>query len=258
MVGLLRVVHDRVAVLTLDRPDRLNTLTVELMGVLIDELDRCSRDEDVWVVLLTGAGERAFCAGVDLSELRSTDSASGVPAGAVRDRALALFEAVLGCAKPVVAAVNGVAVGAGFELALAADIRIAAAGTRFGLPESKRGLGATFGSLQLPRLVPRGVAYEMLYTGELMTAEDALRWGLLNRVLPGHELAAYALGFCTELTRNAPLSLQRYRAMIRNGAALPIDEAVLLSVGPDPYTSSDHVEGIAAFLEKRPPVWMGR
>src|SRR5690349_19464265 len=105
MVGLLRVVHDRVAVLTLDRPDRLNTLTVELMGMLIDELDRCSRDEDVWVVLLTGSGERAFCAGVDLSELRSTDSASGVPAGAVRDRALALFEAVLGCAKPVVAAV---------------------------------------------------------------------------------------------------------------------------------------------------------
>jgi enoyl-CoA hydratase len=258
MTDLVTTVRDRIATLTLDRPERLNALTSKLMGELTAELERCSRDDDVWIVLITGTGKRAFCAGVDLTELRPGGGKAGVTAVAMRDRALALFEAVLDCAKPVVVSLNGVTVGAGFELALAADIRLAAAGARLGLPEAKRGLGAAFGSQLLARLVPRGVAYEMLYTGELMTAEDAMRWGLVNRVLPGDQLAAGALAFCRSLTLNAPLSLQRYRIMIRHGAELPIQEAVRLSVGPDPYTSRDQEEGVAAFLDKRDPQWQAR
>jgi enoyl-CoA hydratase len=165
---------------------------------------------------------------------------------------------VLDFGKPVIAAINGWAMGGGCELALACDLRLAAETAHLGLPESKRGMGATFGAQLLPRLVPAAIAYEMLYTGEAVTAQQAERWGLVNRCVPSEELLEQASALARVLVERAPLTLRRYRAVIRQGRDLPLAAALRLDSGPDPYSSADRVEGVAAFVENRPPVWQAR
>ena len=168
------------------------------------------------------------------------------------------FEVILECAKPTVAAVFGWAMGGGCELALACDVRIAADDLRIGMPETKRGLGANFGSVVLPRVVPLGLAYQMLYTGEPLPAEDALRWGLVQSVVPRAELAARSEELVRSIVANAPLTNQRYKAMITKGRDLPVAAALRLNAGPNPYLSEDRREGVAAFLERRTPNWEAR
>jgi enoyl-CoA hydratase len=168
------------------------------------------------------------------------------------------FEVIMECGKPTVAAVFGWAMGGGCELALACDIRIAADDLRIGMPEAKRGLGANFGSVVLPRVVPLGLAYQMLYTGEPLDAEAALRWGLVQEVVPRAELVGRAEALIRSIVANAPLTTQRYKAMISKGRDLPVSAALRLNVGPNPYLSEDRKEGVAAFLEKRPPKWQAR
>ncbi|QGK70619.1 enoyl-CoA hydratase/isomerase family protein [Allosaccharopolyspora coralli] len=256
--GLVVSVQDHVARVVLDRPGRLNALSSDLRTALVDAFDRFETDEDVWVVLLTGTGDRAFCAGLDLKELDERRDGGTPGELLMRGTGRNVFETVLECSKPVVAALNGWALGAGCELALACDIRLAAEHARIGMPEAKRGLGANFGSQMLTRIVPRGVAFEMLYTGEPIGTEQALHWGLVNHVFPPEQLDAEATAFAQGLASNAPLSLRRYKAMIGKGSELPLSAALRLSAGPNPYDSEDRKEGVRAFTEKRPPRWQAR
>jgi enoyl-CoA hydratase len=256
--GLRTRVEDRVAWLTLDRPERMNALSRGLIADLVETFDRLETDDDVWVVVLTGSGRRAFSAGVDLKEQRAGDLAGQGFRHPMKGTSRNVFEVVLDFGKPVIAAINGWAMGGGCELALACDLRLAAETAHLGLPESKRGMGATFGAQLLPRLVPAAIAYEMLYTGEPVTAQQAERWGLVNRCVPPEELLEQAAALARVLVERAPLTLRRYRAVVRQGRDLPLSAALRLDSGPDPYSSADRVEGIAAFLENRPPVWRAR
>ena len=138
---------------------------------------------------------------------------------------------------------------------MACDLRIAADDLQIAMPEAKRGMGANFGSQVLARVVPQAIAYQMLYTGEPLDASEARHWGLVNRVVPRAELAAEAEALVRSIVANAPLTTQRYKAMIGRGRELPLAAALRLNVGPNPYTSQDRVEGVAAFLEKRTPNW---
>ena len=267
--GLIVEVRDKVAYATIDRPERLNAISVGLADDLVDAFDAFSADRDVWAVVLSATGERAFCAGADLKDMGAADTAragsGGGRSGGRRPGAVPMtgsrrnfFEVILECAKPTVASVFGWAMGGGCELAIACDVRIAADDLRIGMPEAKRGLGANFGSVVLPRVVPLGVAYQMLYTGEPLDAAAALHWGLVQQVVPRAELAERTEALVRSIVANAPLTTQRYKAMITKGRDLPTSAALRLNAGPNPYLSEDRKEGVAAFLEKRTPNWQAR
>ena len=255
--GLVVETRGHVRVLTLDRPERRNALSTALQNDLVEELLACSEEPDVRAVVLTGNGP-SFCSGLDLKEIRELDQRGERFRSPMHRPARALFEVVTQTFVPVIAAINGPAVAGGFELALACDIRIAAPGVPMGLPEAKIGMGANFASVLLPKRIPPGIALEMLFTGDNIPSEDAARWGLVNRVVPADDLLAEALGLAERIAANAPVSIRRMKETVIKSLDLPLWQALRLEVGPDPYTSDDRREGIAAHLEKRPPRWTGR
>lgn len=247
-----------VAVLTIDRPHVRNAMDEAAFDEIVRAMIEVDENPRIRAAVLTGAGEQAFSSGRDLKEraTRDSDTNSRGVRHPMRDFRRNAFESVWDCRKPTIAAVNGDAVGGGFEIALACDLRVSAAHARFSLPEAKRGLGAAFGSTILARTVPSAIYYEWVYLGEFISAAELQRWGLLNRVTEGAPLPV-ALEMATEIATRAPLSIARFKATLNRGRELPVAAALRADFHPDPYTSQDRVEGVAAFAEKRAPRWTG-
>jgi enoyl-CoA hydratase/carnithine racemase len=248
--------EEHVATISLNRPEKFNALSAAQMRALVEAFETVHHDPDVWVVILRAEGSRAFCAGRDLAEVSASDATEGVPdSQPMRGVERNLFEVITECSKPVIAAIFGHTLGGGAELALASDIRIAADDLAIGFPEVRRGFGANFASVMLPRLIPWGAANDLLYTGRTLSASEALAIHLVNQVVPREELDAAAQVYAADLVANAPLTLRRYKAMGMKSQGLPLAAALRLDAAPNPYLSADRREGVAAFLEKRPARW---
>jgi enoyl-CoA hydratase/carnithine racemase len=249
-----------VAYVTLDRPERMNALDAHSHAELIEIFDDFERDDSAWLAIITGAGDRAFCAGNDLKATAEA-SANGVK----RVDAGARFAAITRgyhCPKPLIAAVNGVAAGGGFEIALACDLVIAADTARFGLPEPRVGLIAGAGGIhRLTRQIPLKHAMGMLLTGRLVSAEEGHRLGFVNEVVPAAELMRAAQRWASQILECSPLLVQLTKESARDGFGLPVDDALARDWEqriPRMLASQDYVEGPKAFAEKRTPVWAGR
>jgi enoyl-CoA hydratase len=244
-----------VRLLRLNRPDRRNAMTRSLMAAISAAVLEADEDQEVRVIVLTGTGDAAFCAGADLKEMSGND-ASGTRYRSPMNRVdRSVFEVVLEAKKPTIAALNGSAVAGGFELSLACDLRISHAAAQFGLPETKIGMGANFGSVLLPRRIAPGLALEMLYTGDYIDAAEAYRLGLLNRVVERDEVLPHCLALAHKIAANAPISVRRVKAVALRGMDMPVAVALRQDPGVNPYLSDDRKEGIRARLEKRKPVW---
>ena len=253
--------RDHVATVTLNRPEVLNAIHPPMAEELADAWERIRDDDSVWVGVLTGSGTRAFCAGADLkwraeageaARSHNRAEASGVARGFQRGR---------DCYKPLLAVVNGYAVGGGLELVLGCDLVVAAEHAQLGLPEARRGLLADAGGIhKLVRRLPWSAAMQLILTGELISAEEARRIGLVNQVVPAEGLQAAAEQWVEAILACAPLSLQAGKEAAARGLELPLWEAVntRFPLAERMYESEDFIEGPKAFAEKRKPVWKGK
>ena len=249
-------VQDRIATLTVNRPDKLNALNATLIGELGAAIDEMQTRDDVGGIILTGAG-RAFIAGADIAELSGISALEGKR---LARRGQEIFRRFELSPKPTVAAVNGFALGGGCELAMACQIRIASDAAKFGQPEVKLGLIPGYGGTQrLPRLVGRGRALQLLLTGEMIDAQEAFRIGLVNRVVAPEQLLAAATAMIQQMLMNAPLGIAACIDVLDRGLEMPLDDALVLEATQFGVlaATSDTAEGTRAFLEKRPPRFSG-
>lgn len=254
----------RTAVLTLNRPDAMNAMNMELRLELNRRWTEFRDDPDLWVAIVTGAGEKAFCAGADLKEIGAfykSLTPSERRAKWETEPGIGGITHNLDIEKPIIAAINGHCLAGGLEFALACDIRIASEDAVFGLTEVQWGIIPGAGGTQrLPRLVPFGRALEMLMTAEKIDAEEAYRIGLVNRVVKPADLMSCALSVAERICRNGPLAVRLVKEAAWRGIEMPLSEGLRLEQFLAEYArqSEDALEGPSAFVEKRAPVFKGR
>jgi len=256
-VSLVWEQHHRVAVIRLNRPEAMNAIDPPTRRQLGEAWERVARDDSVWVTVLTGTGDRAFCAGVDLK----APADEVAPLGVILSRgARPGLSAGMQIPKPIIAAVNGHAIGGGLELALASDIRICSENATFGLGEVKiASIPASGGTQLLPRAVPPAVAMKMLLTGEPIDAAEALRVGLVSDVTPVGRVMDLAMDIADRICRNGPLAVRAAKLAASSSYTLPLTEGLRLEslLWALLHDTEDRQEGRQAFRERRPPTFKG-
>lgn len=246
-----------VAVITLNRPDVLNALNAEAKHELSQALDELDKNRAVRAIVLTGGGEKAFSAGADINELKALDAQSGM------ERALSgqkLSKQIERLGKPVIAAINGYALGGGCELALACDIRIASEKAKLGQPEVNLGLIPGFGGSQrLPRLVGKGKAMELILTGDVLDAAESHKIGLVEKVVPHEKLMEAAKEMAAKIASKGPAAIRLSKKAIHEGLQVDLDRGLELEAAyfGAVCATKDKLEGTSAFLEKRKPDFKG-
>ncbi len=255
---LLIEIENHIAILTLNRPKVLNALNDQLFRELDAALDELRDSHEVRAILITGAGEKAFASGADIQELASVTATEGQQLALRGQRVFTKIESL---GKPVIACINGFALGGGCELAMACTFRIASESAHLGQPEVKLGLIPGYGGTQrLPRLIGHGAALRLLLTGEMVTAAGALSLGLVEEVVPPGELMPRARQLAETIAAMAPLAVAHTIAAVNQGADQPLDRALAQEAARFGLccATADKAEGTAAFLAKRQPAWSGK
>lgn len=255
---LLFEVRDGLAVVTINRPDKLNALNDQVMAELSDAVERIATDAAIKGVILTGSGPKAFVAGADIGDLSRQGPFDG-KARAMRGQAV--LRRLETCGKPSIAAVNGFALGGGCELAMACTLRVASESAKFGQPEVKLGIAPGYGGTQrLPRLVGKGAALQLILTAEMIDAKEAHRIGLVNKVVPAADLLAESEKLLRGILAMGPLAVRLSMEAVDQGLEMTLDEGLLLEANHFGLLAAtqDMREGTTAFLEKRPAKFEGK
>lgn len=245
---VLSELTNNVLVLTLNRPDAGNALNGALSEALSNALTDAETNDDVRVVVITGSGEKIFCAGMDLKAFAAGEDLAKIGMG---------FAALRKFKKPLIAAVNGHALAGGFEVVMMCDLVVSVDSARFGIPEVKRGLFAAGGGVRLPARIPLAVALEMGLTGDPIDAARAKELGLINQVVPGAELRNAALALASRVSANGPLAVQATKQLMLDEIGSG-NSALLGELQKKVFSSEDAKEGATAFAQKRAPEWKGR
>lgn len=255
---ILYEINEGIALITVNRPEKMNALNIATIAELDKAIESANSDENVKAVLLTGAGNKAFVAGADISELNKMDMNAAIALSKSGQKTFSKFEQ---CSKPVLALVNGFSLGGGCELAMSCHFRIASENAKFGQPEVNLGLVPGYAATQrLPRLVGRGIAMELLLTGDIIDAQRAAQIGLVNHVVEAEQLMDYGLNFLKKIIKKGPLAVKYCIEAVHQGLNSTLETGMEIEANyfGMAFASEDMQEGTAAFLEKRKPNFKGK
>nr|WP_295969784.1 enoyl-CoA hydratase-related protein [uncultured Bacillus sp.] len=255
--SLLCEIDERIAIVSINRPP-VNPLNTQVFEELIQLMDELEANEDVNVILITGNGDKAFVAGADLNEMMHLDTVGMLNMSQVSRRA---FSKIENLSKPVIAVINGLALGGGFELALACDLRIASEKAKFAFPEIGLGIIPGGGGTQrIQKIAGQGIAKELLYFGEMIDAAQALKLHIINKVTPHSDLISTAKEWARKLTQKPAVALRMMKTAVQAGSNVDLDSGLMLEAAcfVSAFSTEDRKEGMAAFVEKRKPNFTGR